>query len=114
MKCGEYASTVGIAMKKIVVFLGRSVDGIINDVRAHFGEEGEIVIVSRDNDTLTPPEGFQAVPVSTFETEPGVSYIVVANGGTAAQLVPVLVHLTRSGVSLEVYDLQRDGIVKLA
>jgi hypothetical protein len=98
---------------KTILFLGRSVEGILADARTHLGQVGEIVVVSRDNDTLDPPEGLTAVSVSNFEAEPGESYTVVANGGTASQLAPVLLRLCRAGVELRVVDLQRDGLKEL-
>ncbi len=94
--------------------LGRSVEGILADAIAHFGGFGEIVVVSRDNDSFEPPEGLPAVEVSKFEPQTGARYTVVANGGTAAQLVPVLLRLVRAGVALKVYDLQRDGVRELS
>jgi len=96
-----------------IFFLGRSIEGIIDDARAHFGELGEILVVSRDGDNLQAPEGLPAVEVSQFEPRPDAEYTVVANGGTASQLAPVLLRLCRAGVTLRVYDLQRDGAKEL-
>jgi hypothetical protein len=101
-------------MDVLVLFLGRSVGGILADAVAHLGGFAEIVIVSRDGDQLEPPEGLPVVEVSKFETQPGARYTVVANGGTAAQLAPVLMRLCRAGVALKVYDLQRDGAKELS
>lgn len=87
---------------------------VLTDAIAHFGGFGEIIVVSRDNDSFEPPEGLPAVEVSKFEPQPGARYTVVANDGTAAQLVPVLLRLVRAGVALKVYDLQRDGVRELS
>ena len=96
----------------IILFLGRSVDGILADARREFPEE-PFLVVSRDNDTLPPPAGLETVQVSQFRPLVGTSYTVIANGGTSAQLVQVLKNLVRSGVSMKVFDLQRDGMVQI-
>lgn len=69
--------------------------------------------MTRDDDQLQAPDGLLTVLVSQFVPEAGVEYIVIANGGTSAQLVSVLKKLIEAGASLKVFDLQRDGISQL-
>lgn len=92
---------------------GRSTAGIVADARKAFGEDIEILVVARDGDALAAPEGLSTTPVSRFEPIEGTSYTLVANGGTSAQLVPVLLRLERSTSQYRVVDLQRDGVIVL-
>ena len=97
-----------------IIFLGRSVDGIIADAQSHFGTPVEdILVVSRDGDNLPVPEGLSVVEVSSFEPQPDAEYTVIANGGTSAQLVPVLLRLFQAGVPMRIYDMQRDKATEL-
>ncbi len=96
----------------LLIFLGRSIEGILNDARKAFPSE-EILVITRDGDQLQPPVGLANVTVSKFQPQVGVEYSVVSNGGTSAQLVPVLRELVRAGALVKVFDLQRDGIVQL-
>lgn len=96
----------------LIIFLGRSVDGILADARDAFPSE-EILVVTRDGDQLQPPAGLATVSVSQFQPQAGVEYSVVANGGTSAQLVLVLKALVSAGAPMKVYDLQRDGVARL-
>lgn len=65
---------------------------------------------------MESPEGLPpAVEVSRFQPEEDVHYTVIANGGTASQMAPVILRLCRAGISqMKVYDLQRDGIKELS
>lgn len=96
----------------MILFLGRSIDGILADARKEFPSE-QVLVVKRDGDQLQAPEGVAAIEASQFQPEGGVGYTVVANGGTAAQLVPVLKKLVEAGVPMKVFDLQRDGVSQL-
>ena len=104
----------------VIVFLGRSVDGILNDARRSFNDQN-IVVIRRDDDQLTAPEGLETRTVSGFCDEMDIrrrplddeKFLVVANGGTISQLVPVLKALRENGRRMEVYDLQRDGVIRL-
>ncbi len=97
----------------LILFLGRSIDGILADARREFPEETGILVVSRENDTLPPPAGLDTIPVSRFQPELGTAYTVISNGGTSSQLVPVLKRLVEAGVPMQVFDLQRDGKVRV-
>lgn len=96
----------------LIIFLGRSIDGILADAREEWPSE-QVLVVKRDGDQLQAPEGLQTVEVSGFQPEAGVEYVVVANGGTSAQLVPVLKSLVEAGVPMKVFNLQRDGVSQL-
>ncbi len=98
-------------MHYTVLFLGRSIEGILSDARRLLGDAiGSVLVVTRDDENLSPPDGLPAVTVSNFDPLPGCAYTVVANGGTASQLAPVLMRLCYAGVPLKVLDLQRDGV----
>lgn len=104
-------------MKIVVMFLGRSLEGIYGDARdAGLVQDTELVVVARDGDQLQPPAEIadRVVSVSAFTVIPGAEYVLISNGGTSAQLVPVLIKLVHAGVALKVFDLQRDGAVRLA
>lgn len=96
----------------LILFLGRSLDGILKDAQTHFPGQSHLVI-SRDNDSLQVPEGSQSQTVSQFQPEADSCYTVIANGGTSSQLVPVLRKLVETKSDFEVYDLQRDGKTRL-
>lgn len=95
-----------------ILFLGRSTAGILADAIDEFGEQ-EVLVVSRDGDSLEPPAGLRTVPVSQFQPEEGEQYLLIANGGTSAQLLPVVKRLVEAGSSFEAWDLQRDGKVQV-
>lgn len=96
----------------LILFLGNSIEGILADAQSEFPGE-QVLVVKRDGDRLQAPEGIATVEVSQFQTEGGVEYVVVANGGTSAQLVPVLKKLVEAGVPMQVFNLQRDGVSQL-
>lgn len=92
---------------------GRSLTGILADARRAFGDRPAVVI-TRNDDQIPVPEELLAIKAGEFKPDPG-EYVLVANGGTSAQLVPVLLELERShGAKYRVVDLQRDRIVELA
>lgn len=112
-----------------VIFLGRSTEAILADARAYFGAHlGRVVVVARDDDNLAPPEGAEVVRASaaagvfTNGTRKPKYFRVIANGGTSAQQVPTIAAGLGLCLSngkdrgsadlLEVFDLQRDGVVK--
>lgn len=97
----------------LVVFLGRSVEGILADAKKAFAKEERVLVVSRDGDQLQPPEGLEVVPVSKFTPIVGESYTLIANGGTTGQLLPVLKRLVDSEASVEAWDLQREGKIQV-
>ena len=97
--------------RTVILFLGRSFEGIKADADSIFS--GEVVVVARDDDQLEHPDGLTTVEVSQFQPQKGVLHTVIANGGTSLQLVPVLKKLVESEVEFQAYDLQRDGMVKL-
>lgn len=104
-------------------FLGRSLEGILHDAQSVLPEGGEIVVVTRDGDTLPMPEGLDARRLTVGEAVVFLSALpadevveLVANGGTSAQQVPLL-HTLFGGAfkgCFRVWDLQRDGQVLLA
>ena len=98
-------------MSKFIVLLGRNTEGIIKDVKKEFGETVDILVITRNNDSLNPPENYPSVSISEFKPEH--SYIVIANGGTTAQLIPLIKTLVENNSTFEVWDLQRDGKPRL-
>lgn len=93
----------------LILFLGRNTDGILSDARREFGNEENVIVVSRDGDQLLPPAGLEGVSVSEFQPVEGESYTLIANGGTSSQLLPVVKRLVKAGVSWVGWDLQREG-----
>jgi hypothetical protein len=103
-------------MAKVIVFLGRSVEGIIRDVEATFPVEPEdILVVAQDNEKLTPPQGYPCVTVSAFTPDPTEKYILIANGGRTAQSFPVVKKLVRvfGPDGFEAHDLQPEGCTQV-
>lgn len=96
----------------MILFLGNSIEGILADAQSEWPSE-QVLVVKRDGDRLQAPEGVVTVEVSQFQPESGVEYVVVANGGTSAQLVPVLKKLVEAGVPMRAFNLQRDGVSQL-
>lgn len=96
----------------LVSFLGRSTEGILRDAREAFPDE-QILLVSRDNDAIQPPADVPCVAVSEFQPELDESYVVISNGGTAVQLIPVVMRLVRAEVPLKIFDLQQDSIERI-
>lgn len=93
----------------LILFLGRSTEGVLADARREFPEEREALVLSRDNDQLQPPAGVDAVPAARFFPVAGESYVVIANGGTTSQLLPTVKRLVEAGAEFSAWDLQRDG-----
>jgi len=97
----------------ILSFLGRNTEGILADARREFPNEQGVLVISRDGDQLQPPAGVVPVPVSEFAPVKGESYTLIANGGTTAQLLPVVKRLVEEGVEFTAWDLQREGTVQV-
>lgn len=97
----------------LVLFLGRSIDGILADARKEFPDEGEILILARKNDQLEPPAGMVAVPADEFQPTAHTTYVVVANGGTTSQLLPTVKKLVEANVKFSAWDLQREEKVQV-
>ena len=70
--------------------MGRNTDGILNDARREFADLGEISVIARDNDAFEAPAGMEKTTVSGFNPDTTKRYLVIANGGTSAQLLPVI------------------------
>ena len=97
----------------LVLFLGRSTDGILKDTKREFPDEKEVIVVSRDGDKLEAPEGLKVATVSEFTADTTKTYTIISNGGTSAQLLPVVKKLVEASASFSAYDLQRDGVQKV-
>lgn len=95
----------------IIAFLGRNTEGILADARREFGDQ-PVLVITRDGDQLQPPTGVEAITVSQFQPAEGVKYTLIANGGTTAQLLPVVKKLV-DAADFAAYDLQREGAVEL-
>ena len=95
-----------------IIFRGRNTEGIAQDAEGAGALHGYTVIVSRKNDPLAQEfdrtvEGM----LSMLENNPNTWVVLFANGGTTAQLVPILVHLTTKHKGpVKVYDCQREGV----
>src|SRR3989344_219635 len=82
---------------EIVLFLGNNTEGILQDARKQFGEDTKATVISRENDRLQPPAGVESMTVSGFTPEKDKKYIIIANGGTSAQLLPAITKLLQTG-----------------
>ena len=92
----------------LILFLGRSIDGILADARREFPEEREVIILMRKNDQLSPPSGLTAIPADEFVPAAETAYVVIANGGTTIQMIPTLKKLVVAKAKFTAWDLQRD------
>lgn len=95
--------------RRLILFLGRNTPGVLLDAQKAFPEAGQPLVISRDGDALTPPEGLEVVQVGDFVPNPTTGYTVIANGGTTTQSFQVVNRLMEAGVSFDLYDLQRDA-----
>lgn len=71
------------------------------------------IIIKRDDDRLEAPAGAEVIVTQQFNPNADDGYIVAANGGTARQLVPIILKLVESGAQVTFLDLQYDGITEL-
>lgn len=103
---------------KVIFFRGRNTAGIIADaIRLGVVPDGaEIHIICRTNDPLSEPGDVTTPPEHPNPFPPGgPGFIVVANGGTTAQLVPTVAKYV-FGVpahKVRIVDVQRDGVTDL-
>ena len=108
-------------MKTVVTFRGRNTVDILEDAK-RFGildDDDRVIVVCRKNDQLAQTGDVLQVPYSLAG-----DVVLVANGGTTAQLVPAMLRLMAmsqsSGdcqgepyppdISLRIVEVQRDGI----
>lgn len=101
-----------------ILFLGRSIEGVLADARKFLGDQlGELIVITRKGDTLELPEGIEATVVDSegfhrlyyadFRLRNGVVNLI-ANGGTTQQVISACRTLLHRE-EVRVYDLQRDG-----
>ena len=102
-----------------ILFLGRSLSGILQDARNLLGEQvGEIIVVTREGDTMPLPEGLETTVVSSSEFREILRNLhnkivnLIANGGSTQQLLSVF-DLLRGRDTCRVLDIQRDGGMQL-
>lgn len=108
----------------VVLFRGRNTDGVLQDaISSGLVPKGaRVVIVVRDNDALAQP-GDMVVGDVICDLRNGDTR-VIANGGTTAQLVPIIAFLAAHAGADDVdskrtwrwsaWDIQRDGVTQLA
>ena len=99
-------------MDVVLVMNGRAASGILANARVAFPGQ-EVVVVTRDGDTLPAPKGRPTIEVGQFVPEEGATYKVVTNGGTRTQLVRVIRALVEAGAEFRAIDLQRDSLYVL-
>jgi len=116
----------------IITFLGRNTENIINDARSvvsgiYKEEVSRVIVVTRENDNITPPQGCEVIYGSkdlyiTSDDNSGElqdylnplltgdgDYFVVANGGTTSQCLPVLKALVDNGINFSAWDVQAEN-----
>ena len=96
----------------IIMFLGRSFDGVYKDVRKYYPVE-EVLVVTKDDEELPLPHGMNCIPVSKFVAQENFNVKLIANGGTSEQFVPVLLELLDECYEgrksfLDILDIQKD------
>lgn len=104
------------AQKEVVMisFLGRNTEKILADARREFPRKAEnILLITREQEALQPPEGIAAVSVDTFVPDATKEYLVVANGGSTDQLLPTIKKLVEVGVEFSAWNVQRDGVTQV-
>ena len=113
--CGYKVAMKEYFTQTIVVFNGRSVLNIIIDaVKTGICDAVEdILVVCCDDDRIEPPPEYKNIAVSNFVAEFGHHYVIIANGGTTSQLLPVLKKVMESKTMFDVYNLQRDSVTKV-
>lgn len=129
--------------QKLIVFRGRNTENIVNDAleAGVVREDAEIVVVAREGDQLAQPGDVTPSTLSLLdsrEDDHDVTIVVIANGGTSVQLVPILIRLAKESQRWDdeadewlrssssesarsmarqwrwhVYDVQRDGIQQI-
>lgn len=102
-------------MTTLVVFRGRNTAAIAADANRYLSDINHTITICRDGDALKE-EGDITVAEFIRRVEKIGSMLVVANGGTTAQCVPVVAHLAAAAAksqrnwSAQVVDLQRDAV----
>ena len=100
-------------MERVIFFRGRNTEAIKNDCFSKYlnKDNSEIVIICRDNDNLREQGD---LTVSEFLEKPDVfQEILVANGGTTAQQIPICCHLLTKKCKLKIIEVDRDGVVSV-
>ena len=111
----------------IVAFRGRRTAAILHDAHRAglYDDDDEIVVVCRRDDRLREPADVEAHDLDTWSECDDM--VIIANGGTTAQLVPVLIATVREHAlyhtsrytqdlptwRLRVVDVQPDAVVSL-
>lgn len=98
-----------------ILFLGRNTLGILEDARRAFPDVVGVTLIARDGDQLPAPEGLEivVVEVSKFVPKVGGDFTLIANGGTSAQLLPVVKRLVTAGCTFTAWDLQREAVTQV-
>jgi hypothetical protein len=98
-------------MKTLIAFRGNNTDNILQDAYPTIGDVDRIIIVARDGDRLAQPGDLN--PLATLqEIHKSDEVALIANGGTTAQIMPLLVFLlTQYAGHCRIFDVQRDGVV---
>lgn len=124
-------------MKKVIFFRGRNTDGIIADAKAFgiVGDGDKCYVICREGDALAQPGDMTP---DQFRNDLFIhdddNFIIIANGGTTKQLVPVVVRFAgfsavqdeqdaqafyeglrndHRGWTWKVLDVQRDGVEQI-
>jgi len=92
----------------VIVFNGNSVEKIIADAKALGvgGENPRFIIITRKDDRLAAPEEYRTARVDQITEFNGDDDIVIANGGTTAQQIPLVLWAAKNGHSI--IEITRD------
>ena len=91
----------------IIVFRGRNTAAIRSDALAA-GLRGQTIVVCRDGDDMAEAGD---VPVSQIVIDGLDDVIIVANGGTTAQLLGALAAVVRVGRLAHLVEVGRGGVI---
>ncbi|GEM_PF-4503418 len=99
-------------MAKLILFQGNNTTNILEEARGYGLCEGRTpLVITMENERLTPPKGVETITVTKFSPEVGEDYRVIGNGGGTAQ-APATYSLVaahaRGEIKLEVINLQRE------
>ena len=116
-RCGElngcsHRSDYRNPLPTIIFLMGRSIVGVMDDAAMVLGDFTQKIVVTRDQENLTPPTGVEVVKVTEFVAKITTRYHLVANGGTTEQLVGTIRALTEAEADFVVWEVLRDGKVK--
>jgi hypothetical protein len=98
---------------QIIFFLGRNTENIMRDAYPFTKDwYRHVIVVTRDDEKLEAPpapewaDSYKVLPVGKFKAIVGERYLLIANGGTSTQLIPVFARCLNTYCVTQVLDVQ--------